>query len=118
MGAALAELAKEWDESFPDTAVGYAAGFAVLSVNSGLSVMDALHGYAWSWCENQVLIATRAVPLGHLAGQRLLRQVMGDVGQSVESSTAIADEQIGLSASGYAIASMLHETQYSRQFRS
>ena len=38
-----------------------------------IALPDALHGYLWSWAENQVLSAVKLIPLGQTAGQRLLR---------------------------------------------
>ncbi len=36
-----------------------------------------LHAYAWGWLENQVLAGVKLVPLGQIAGQRLLLDARG-----------------------------------------
>lgn len=84
----------------------------------GLPARDSLVAYLWSWLENQVMAALKAVPLGQTDGQKLLLRLGGRL-------AAIADEAIGLDdsmfanfAPGLAIASCRHETQYSRLFRS
>jgi urease accessory protein len=87
-------------------------------VNVGLTLDTALHGYAWAWCENQALIAVRALPLGHLEGQRMLRALADRIDPAVEVSGRIEDDAIGRTLPGFAMAGMFHETQYSRVFRS
>jgi urease accessory protein len=79
---------------------------------------DALHGYLWSWAENQVLSAVKLIPLGQTAGQRLLTQLIPRIAQAVDTGLALDDDEIGFSAPGLAVAGALHETQYSRLFRS
>ena len=49
------------------------AAFALAAQRSGVAAEQALAGYLWSWLENQVLAAMKAVPLGQVGGQRLLQ---------------------------------------------
>ena len=76
---------------------------------------EALVAYLWSWLENQVMAAIKALPLGQTAGQRILLSL----GSRLE---AIAEEAASASLSnftpGLATLSARHETQYSRLFRS
>ena len=123
MGAALMRLADAWDEPRPQTALGYTAMFAVLCVNNRISVQDTLMGYAWSWCENMSLAAIKLVPLGHLSGQRMLRDLSGEIEAAVSNArqAAVIDngmQRIGAGLPGMVLASMLHEQQHSRVFRS
>ena len=80
--------------------------------------IEAAHGLLWSWCENQVAAAIKLVPLGQTSGQRIIASAIEPISLSVEKAMLCDDEDIGLSAPGLAIASALHETQYSRLFRS
>ena len=75
-------------------------------------------GYAWAWAEMQVGAAIRLVPLGHSAGQRLLWHIGTDLDSRVALAEALDDDEIGASLPGFAISSALHETQYTRLFRS
>lgn len=118
MGGALEDLARSLGEPFPRERLGYVAAFAVLAVNGGIALDTALHGYAWAWCENQVLVAVRTVPLGHLEGQRLLRSLFAGIIEAVGAARLAGDDEIGGTAPGFALASMLHETQHTRLFRS
>jgi urease accessory protein len=46
--------------------------WALAAASWRIPLADSLAAYLWSWCENQVLAALKAVPLGQTAGQRLL----------------------------------------------
>lgn len=83
---------------------------------------EALTAWLWSWAENQVMAALKAVPLGQAAGQRILLEIGRRLPAVVERALALADEELGNELSnfapGFAIACARHETQYSRLFRS
>ncbi|MFK5893533.1 MAG: urease accessory protein UreF [Pseudomonadota bacterium] len=83
-----------------------------------INIMDALRGFLWSWCENQVAAAIKLVPLGQTAGQRLLSHLMLDIEQVVKQVECIKDNEIGSVAQGLSILSAQHQFQYSRLFRS
>jgi urease accessory protein len=65
-----------------------------------------------------VAAAVKLVPLGHTAGQRLMLALGDEIPAAAASAAACRDDEIGLSLPGLAIASSLHETQYTRLFRS
>ena len=79
---------------------------------------SAAAGYAWAWCENQVAAAIKLVPLGQTAGQRLLSTLIESIKDIPQNAMRLRDDQVGAGLPGLAIASALHETQYSRLFRS
>ena len=78
----------------------------------------ALTGYVWSWLENQVLAAMKLVPLGQVAGQRLLVALGEKIPRVVTTAMTIDDANLSTFAPGLSLASARHETQYSRLFRS
>ena len=118
MGRALMRLATELNQPIPTWRPGYVVAFSVFAVNAEISETDALSGYAWAWCENQVVSATKLIPLGHTEGQLVLRDLIEQIPIAVDEALECSDEDIGNSAPGLALASMWHETQYSRIFRS
>jgi urease accessory protein len=83
-----------------------------------IDMLEAAHGLLWSWCENQVAAAIKLVPLGQTSGQRIMSEAIEAIAQSVKKAQQCKDADIGLLAPGLAIASALHETQYTRLFRS
>jgi urease accessory protein len=113
MGASLSKLLK-------DLGIGEAAGsfptvYAFVARKWSIAAEDALIAYLWSWLENQVMAALKAVPLGQTDGQRILLSL----GSRLEG---LADEAKSRHPSnlapGLAFLSSRHETQYSRLFRS
>ena len=106
-----ARLADSGDIAFPTTWSGAAVALAV-------PVEPALTAWAWAWVENQVMAAIKAVPLGQTAGQRLLMSLGAMIPSRVATALVLPREDWSNFAPGLAIASCLHETQYSRLFRS
>jgi urease accessory protein len=94
------------------------AAFALAARGFGVAGDCALTGYVWSWLENQVLAAVKLVPLGQVAGQRLLASLGAAIPAVVAVATELGDDEISTFAPRFAIASAQHETQYTRLFRS
>jgi urease accessory protein len=109
--ASLEALAKMEEVAFPVV-------LTFASVQWGIPARDALIAYLWSWLENQVMAALKAVPLGQTDGQRLLLNLGGVLDTIADDAMAAEDAQLANFAPGLAIASSRHETQYSRLFRS
>jgi urease accessory protein len=92
--------------------------FSFAAVQWNIPKQQALLGYCWSWLENQVLCAVKLVPLGQVAGQRLLVELAAEIPALVSFALTCNDDNIGGSAFSLALASSRHEMQYSRLFRS
>jgi len=121
LAKALLRLLKGLNINFPitdDVEWSYVAIFSYTAVEWEIPFVEAANGFLWAWCENQVAAAIKVVPLGQTAGQCILSKVLKDIPDAVEQSLKCDDDEIGLLAPGVAIASALHETQYSRLFRS
>lgn len=80
-----------------------------------------LTAYLFTWLENQVAAAIKSVPLGQLAGQRILTglrmQLPGVIEEAIRNSMA-TPPLLRTFAPQYAIVSSRHESQFSRLFRS
>ena len=106
---------KLWPE---DIQPGFAAMFALAAAHWNVTVNETCQGFLWAWCENQVAAAIKLVPLGQTAGQRILSALIEDIPNAVKHGLSLPDDEIGAAAQGLGIASALHETQYTRLFRS
>jgi urease accessory protein len=123
LGNALARLltdlgleeARIW---MSDGQATYAALFALAAARWHIGAHDMALGYLWSWCENQITAALKLMPLGQTAGQRILSALIGRLPAALQDAEACADDDIGQLAPAQAIASAMHESQYSRLFRS
>lgn len=93
-------------------------GFALAAHRWHIPLRMAAQGYVWGWLENIVLAGIKIIPLGQTAGQRLIAELTGEVVACVDSGLVTDDEDIGASCTAQAIASSLHEIQYTRIYRS
>jgi len=91
---------------------------ALASVLTHIELPQALLGFAWGWAENQIACASKAMPMGQTDGQRILQGLIPLLAEICEQALLLDDDQIGTSLLGSAMASSLHEQQYSRLFRS
>lgn len=94
------------------------APFAIACVESGIELRDATIGFAWAWLENGMAAAIKLVPLGQTQGQQILMALTDSIAAALAIGLSVSDEDIGASSPALAIASSLHETQYTRLFRS
>mgnify|MGYP000306621041 CR=1 FL=1 len=123
LGIALSRLLN--DLGLPVTAIQclqekpcFAVMFALAGSHWQIPLYDLLHSFTYSWLENQVAAATKIVPLGQTAAQKLLIQLLPVIPQAIAHAQQVADDELGLSLPGQVMASSLHEYQYSRLFRS
>jgi urease accessory protein len=77
-----------------------------------------MQGYVWGWLENQASAAMKTVPLGQVAGQKIVLKLGATLPAIVTSAMALKDDEISNFNPLLSIAGCLHETQYSRLFRS
>lgn len=98
--------------------IAFPTAFAFAAVRWDIPARMALAGYVWSWLENQVMAALKAVPLGQTDGQRLLAKLGARIASVCDEAVSMADEDLSNFMPGLAILSCVHETQYSRLFRS
>jgi urease accessory protein len=117
MGHSLCRLLEELGfADLPEGEVAFPTAFAIAARRWNIEPRAALVAYLWSWLENQVMAAVKAVPLGQTAGQKILLSLGGQFERVAdEASTRI--EFLNF-APGLAALSARHETQYSRLFRS
>jgi len=83
-----------------------------------ISPQDALAAWLWSWLENQLAVLMKTLPLGQQAAQRLTSELLPLLQRAQHHATALDSRHIGSAPFGLALASMAHERQYSRLFRS
>src|SRR5262249_17175060 len=110
---ALDRLSTIWSGplAYP-VAVGVAAAGHDVPLDQSLAAF--LHALVANW----VSAAVRLVPLGQTDGQRVIAMLEPAVSATVASATASALEDAASTTFRADIASMRHETQYTRLFRS
>lgn len=96
----------------------FASVFALAAASWEIPVADAVIGYLHGWTANLVGAGVKLVPLGQTAGQRLLWDLQEVIARATETVLTIEDRDLAVGNWGQTLASMGHETQYSRLFRS
>ncbi len=116
-GAAFAAVTRDvWQIDVPDMAYPVAVGFAAKQV--GLPVVPTAQVWLQSFASNLVQAAQRLMPLGQTAGQRVLLGLMPVCQQVGDAASKASLDDIGSATFTVDTASMQHESQYSRIFRS
>jgi urease accessory protein len=111
--AALDRLAAIWDGP-----VAYPVAVGVAAAGHGIAVEPALNAYLHAVTANLISAGVRLVPLGQTDGQRLLAAFELIVAATAARALATPLDRAGGAAFRADIASMRHETQYTRLFRS
>lgn len=126
MGYSLGKLVAELDivdpvtlailQAQPELALPTVYACAVAAL--GIPREEALLAMLFAWAENQVLVCVKSVPLGQVAGQRLLLSLRPELEAAARYAGEVADDDMSNWAPGLSLLSMQHEIQYSRLYRS
>jgi urease accessory protein len=79
---------------------------------------EALLALLFTWLENQVLVCVKSVPLGQVAGQRLLLSLRPELERAAQMARTLPDEALSNWSPGLSMLSMRHEVQHGRLYRS
>jgi urease accessory protein len=110
---ALDRLLAVWDG-----AVALPVAVAVASAGHEITLAPALQAYLHALTANLVSAGVRLVPLGQTDGQRVLAALEPLVATTATRALATALDDVGGAAFRADLASMRHETQHTRLFRS
>jgi urease accessory protein len=110
---ALERLSAAWDGP-----PAYPVAVAAACAGHGIALGPALHAFLHGVVSNLVSAGLRLVPLGQTDGQRVLAALEASIALTAERALLTAPDDIGMATLRADIASMRHETQYTRLFRS
>lgn len=96
----------------------FAVAFGMAAVKLEIEEEAAILGYLQSWAANLVNAGVKLIPLGQTAGQQLLLDSNSYISLTAQEVLKLADDDLSSCSWGLALASMAHETQYTRLFRS
>ena len=96
----------------------YPVSVAAAVAREGIPLRAGLAAYLHALAANLVSAGIRLVPLGQVAGQRVLAGLEDDVLAATGTALARSLDDIGSAALVVDWTSMQHETQYTRLFRS
>jgi urease accessory protein len=110
---ALDQLAETWDGP-----VAYPVAVGVAAAGHGIPLEAALNAYLHAVTANLISAGVRLIPLGQTEGQRVLAALEPVAAATAQRALATKLDDVGGAAFRADIASMKHETQYTRLFRS
>jgi urease accessory protein len=96
----------------------FTVAFAIAAHHWQIDPQTAVLGYLYSWASNLANAGVRLIPLGQTQGQQLLLNLYPVLEQTAAAVMNANDDGLKNCGWGLAIASMQHETLYSRLFRS
>ncbi len=133
MGRSLLRLFLELEDPLPTTTIdktwpvlqnlwqeecNFAIAFGMVAASWQLEPMDTLQGYLQSWSTNLIGAGIKLIPLGQTAGQQLILNLQPELERAAQVVLHLPDEALESCGWGLSLASMAHETLYSRLFRS
>lgn len=101
-----------------DRPVAYCVAVAVAAADAGIPLGPALIAYFHGLAANLTSAGVRLIPLGQVAGQRIIEELRATVSAAAEAAINTPLDEIGSAAMLVDWTSMQHETQYTRLFRS
>lgn len=95
-------------------AVAYGVAIALWQINAEQGLLGFLH----SWVANLVGAGIKLIPLGQTSGQQLIWALHSTILEVADELQTRDDQHLSSCTWGLSLASMNHETQYTRLFRS
>jgi urease accessory protein len=124
-GSFLTAIAGAWsNDAFTnasaqlDGTVAYPIAVGVASAAHGISLTSALEAFAFAWAGTLTSAAIRLSAIGQTEAQSVIAALANDLSSAARHAHTQALDQIGGAAFSADLASLEHETQYSRLFRS
>ena len=99
-------------------AVAYPVALGAAARGHDMPLMALLEQFLLAFTANLVSAAVRLGPIGQTDGQRILAHCLNAIGQTARFAHESGLEDLGSASLTSDLASMQHETQYSRLFRS
>lgn len=100
------------------TPCNYAIAFGIAAANWQIADDASILGYLHAWASNLINAGVKLIPLGQTSGQQLLVNLHSHIFLASREILALEDDELCTCGWGLAHASMAHETQYTRLFRS
>jgi urease accessory protein len=101
-----------------DGVLAFPVAVAIATAGHGLALEASVQAYLQAVAANLISAAVRLVPLGQTDGQRVLAGLQPVIQAAAERALATPLDEVGSAAFRADLASMRHETQYTRLFRS
>lgn len=99
-------------------AIVYPVAVGLVSAAHAIPIAPAMHAFLHALVSNWISAGARLVPLGQTDSQRILASLEADVAATAARALASSLDDLGSATFRADLASLRHETQYTRLFRS
>lgn len=96
----------------------FAIAFGIAAAHWEIEAPSFALGYLHSWATNLIIAGVKLIPLGQTVGQQLLNELHTNISSATQEILVLGDDDLSTCGWGLSLASMAHETQYTRLFRS
>jgi urease accessory protein len=96
----------------------YAIAFGLIAAYWQIDPLEAILGYLHGWTFNLINAGVKLIPLGQTAGQKLLLDLHPTTIEVAREILTLKNDELSSCSWGLSLASMAHEIQYTRLFRS
>jgi urease accessory protein len=101
-----------------DGPIVYPVAVGLVGAAHDIPLAPVLHGYLHALVANWISAGSRLIPLGQTDSQRVLAALEPVVAATADRATAATSDDLGSATFRADLASLRHETQYTRLFRS
>jgi urease accessory protein len=101
-----------------DGAIVYPVAVGIVAAAHAIPLEPTLHAFLHALASNWISAGARLIPLGQTDSQRVLAALEPTVGTTAQRAIAATLDDLGSAAFRADLASLHHETQYTRLFRS
>jgi urease accessory protein len=101
-----------------DGAIVYSVAVGIVSAAHAIPLEPALHAFLHGLVSNWISAGARLIPLGQTDSQRVLAALEPAVSETAKRAIAAKLDDLGSATFRADLASLRHETQYTRLFRS
>jgi urease accessory protein len=101
-----------------DGAIVYPTAVGIVSAAHAVPLAPAMHAFLHAVVSNWISAGARLVPLGQTDSQRILASLETDVAATAQRALDASLDDLGSATFRADLASLRHETQYTRLFRS
>jgi urease accessory protein len=120
-GSAFALAAAAWPcpilQNWGDSPLPYPIAIGILAAAQNVPEDDAAIAFLHATTANLISAAIRLIPLGQAAGLRAQAALETTILATAEATKTATEQNLGTASWASDIASMRHETQYTRLFR-
>ena len=99
-------------------AIVYPVAVGLVGAAHAIPLAPIVHGFLHALTSNWISAGARLIPLGQTDSQRLLAELEAVVADTAKRALAASLDELGSATFRADLASMRHETQYTRLFRS